>query len=266
MDDDFRRLVPRLNQSAIDLLGFTYEGAAMGLAVRDLLLPWNRHRVKQFLQGPGRPHAYMVHVGLGWVLARKPGSVERFIDRQDPLLRWLAVDGYGFHEGFFHWPRYLGGQSIPRRLQGYARRAFDQGLGRSLWFIDGAEVERIPKTIAGFPATRHADLWSGVGLASVYAGEVSETELRGLSDSAGEFQPHLAQGACFAAKARQRAGNLTAYHDLACGVVCGLAAGEAAQVSDAALENLPKDGAEPSYEIWRHRIQQKFARAPHSRP
>lgn len=261
-DDDFNILVPRLNRSAPQLSGFTYEGAAMGLAVRDLVLPWRRNRVKRFLQGPGDRHAYMVHVGVGWLLARKPGSVDRFIERLDPLLRWLAVDGYGFHEGYFKWPRYLGGQSIPRRLHGYARRAFDQGLGRSLWFIDGAEVERIPKTIAAFPGPRHADLWSGVGLASVYAGEVSESALRVLSASAGPFQPQLAQGASFAAKARHRAGNLTAYHDIACGVLCGMTASEAAHISDVALENLPKDGPEPSYETWRCRIQQKFASAP----
>jgi hypothetical protein len=92
-NDDFNVLVLRLNRSALELSGFAYEGADMGLAVRDLLLPWNRNRVQRFLQGPGARHAYMVHVGVGWVLARKPGRVERFIERLDPLLRWLAVDG-----------------------------------------------------------------------------------------------------------------------------------------------------------------------------
>jgi hypothetical protein len=41
-------------------------------------------------------------------------------------------------------------------------------------------------------------------------------------------------------------------------VLCGLNAAEAAQVSDEALENLPADGAQPAYEIWRQRIQQRF--------
>ena len=36
---------------------------------------------------------------------------------------------------------------------------------------------------------------------------------------------------------------------------------DAAKVTDAALENLPADGAEPAYEIWRQRIQAQFARA-----
>jgi hypothetical protein len=257
-DANHAGLVPKLESVAADFRGFAYEGAAMALALLDRITPWNRSRVATFLSGPGNPHAYMVHVGAGWVLARLPGSVEKFISRFDPLLRWLIVDGYGFHEAFFHFPRYLAGAPIPKRLQGYARRVFDQGFGRCLWFVEGTEVDRIARTIAGFSAERRGDLWSGVGLASVYAGEVSEGDLHSLRDAARPFLPQLAQGAAFAAKARQRAGNFKPYHDAGCGVLCGLSAADAAQVSDEALENLPADGAQPAYEIWRQRIQQRF--------
>jgi enediyne biosynthesis protein E3 len=257
-DASHAALIPRLEATSPDFRGFAYEGAAMALALLDRLTPWNRSRVSKFLTGPGDPHAYMIHVGAGWVLARMPGRVEKFIARFDPLLRWLIVDGYGFHEAFFHWPRYLGGAPLPNRLQGYALRAFDQGFGRCLWFVEGTEVSRIAQTIAGFSPERRGDLWSGVGLAAVYAGEVSEAELESLRDAVGPFVPQVAQGASFAAKARQRAGNLKPYHDLACGVLCSLSAAEAAQVSDEALENLPADGAQPAYEIWRQRIQQRF--------
>ena len=233
----------------------------MGLALVDWLTPWSRTRVSRFLAGAGNAHAYTVHVGAGWVLARVPGRVDKLLSRFDPLLRWLLMDGYGFHEGFFRWQRYLGGQPIPRRITGYAARAFDQGLGRCLWFIDGADVAWVPQTIAGFPLARQSDLWSGVGLAAVYAGEVSESELESLRDAAGQFHPELAQGASFAAKARQRAGNLTPYQDLACGVLCGMSAAKAALLSDEALENLPVDGMEPAYETWRRRIQMKFSRS-----
>jgi hypothetical protein len=175
----------------LDFRGFAFEGAAMGLALQDWLTPWNRGRLQNFLRGPGDVHAYMVHVGAGWVMARVPGSVEKFMSRFDPLLRWLLVDGYGFHEAFFHWPRYLAGGPVPKRLQGYARRVFDQGFGRCLWFVDGADVNRIAQTIGGFAFERQADLWSGVGLASVYAGEVCETDLKSLCSAAVLFGPNL---------------------------------------------------------------------------
>jgi hypothetical protein len=251
----------RADAVALEFRGFAYEGAAMGLALLDWLTPWNRHRVADFLNSAGDAHAYMVYVGAGWVLARVPGRVEKFVARFDPLLRWLIVDGYGFHEAFFHWPRYLDGEPAPKRLRGYARRVFDQGFGRCLWFVEGAEVNRIAQTIATFPSERQSDLWSGVGLASVYAGQVDEADLHSLREAAGPFLEQLAQGAAFAAKARQRAGNLTPYQDVACGVLCRMSAREAARITDEALEDLPFNGPEPAYEIWRRRIQERLRSA-----
>jgi hypothetical protein len=177
------------------------------------------------------------------------------------LLCWLAYDGWGFHEGFFHWPQYLEGKAHPRRLAGYEKRAFDQGFGRSLWFVNGGNVELIARSIGRFAIERHADLWSGIGLAATYAGMVNEGSLTALRECSGVWHPQLAQGAAFAAKARQRAGNLTDYTDLATRSLSGLSAVEAARLCDRTLENLPADGAQPAYEIWRQRIQREFAGA-----
>jgi hypothetical protein len=44
----------------------------------------------------------MVHIGAGWTLARLFGRAEHYLATKDSLLRWLVVDGYGFHEGYFH--------------------------------------------------------------------------------------------------------------------------------------------------------------------
>jgi hypothetical protein len=252
-------LAPELNAVDLEGRGFAFEGAAMGLALLDFLTPWRRNRIGKFLRGAGGPHAYMVHVGVGWVWARASFGFRRWHKKLDPLLGWLAFDGWGFHEGFFHWPRYIAGQPAPKKLSGYERRVFDQGLGRSFWFVNGGNVELIAQTVSSFPAERQADLWSGIGLAATYAGIVSETLLGELRDKAGRFQPQLAQGAAFAAKARQRAGNLTDYTSLATKILCGLTAENAARITDAALENLPADSDVPAYEIWRCRIQNHFA-------
>lgn len=252
-------IIAQLSSINVDLQGFAYEGAAMGLALLDYLTPWNRCRIKSFLRGAGDPHAYMVHVAIGWLLPRLPMNAEKMRRRFDPLLGWLIIDGYGFHEGFFRWPKYINGQPVPRQLNGYSKRVFDQGLGRSFWFVDGADVELIPQTIAGFPQERHADLWSGAGLACAYAGGTEDrSALEHLRTSAAKHLSQLAQGIAFAAKARLRAGNVVPHTRLACEVICGMSAEEAANVTDAALENLPADGPEPAYEVWRRRIQEKF--------
>ncbi|WP_293095327.1 DUF1702 family protein [Moorena sp. SIOASIH] len=281
-------LALRLNTIEAEWRGFAFEGAAMGLALLDALTPWQQNRLAKFMAGPGAAHIYMVHVGAGWILARLPWRRPVYLTQLncranaqskiqnakaiDPLLGWLAIDGYGFHEGYFNWPRSVEQKTIPKKLSGYARRVFDQGLGRSLWFVCGADCSHIPRKISTFDAKRHADLWSGVGLACAYAGGVDPAAIEALKSAAGKYQPHLAQGAAFAAKARQKAGNPTAHTEIACQILCGMGAGAAAEVTDQALENLPpvsspqiglegkQEGAEPAYEIWKQRIQSHFSR------
>jgi hypothetical protein len=248
---------------AQDQRGFAYEGAGMALALLDALTPplpgRRRDRLARFLAGPGDAHAYIVNVGAGWILARLPISPERLLARLDPVLGWLALDGYGFHEGFFHWPRSVTRQEVPRKLRGYARRGFDQGLGRSLWFVEGAGVERIARTVRAFPAARQPDLWAGVGLASAYAGGPGREGIAALRQAAGPFLPELAQGVAFASQARERARNPTAHTALAAEVICGLSAAEAGAVALQTAEGLPADRpGEPAFEVWRRRIQDRF--------
>jgi hypothetical protein len=260
LEDDAAELPRELNSVEPEFRGFAFEGAAMGLALLDYFSPSGGSRVKAFLAGPGRAHAYMVHVGAGWTLARLPQDVKKFLGRFDPILRWLAVDGYGFHEGYFKWRRYFQQHARPRKLSGYALRVFDQGLGRSLWFIECADVARIASTIAGFPVARHGDLWSGVGLACAYAGGVNRYSLERLRRSAASYLPCVAQGVAFAAKARQRAGNPAQHTELACQVMCGLPADMAARITDVALGGLLASADQPLYEVWRQKVQAQFAK------
>jgi hypothetical protein len=254
-DDRFEALVPSLQSIDPALRGFAYEGAAMGLALLDYLFPFKR-RLNAFIEGPGNDHIYMLHVGAGWTLGILPRSARRLMQQFNPLLSWLVVDGYGFHEGFFSWRRFIQNQALPLRLFGNALQVFDQGLGRSLWFVKGADVTQIIDTIHAFHPARQSDLWSGVGLACAYAGGVERDAIQTLCDAAGKYRPHLAQGAAFAAKARQRAGNLVAHTDLACQIFSGRPANEAARITDESLEDLPQ--GEQAYAIWRSRIRARL--------
>lgn len=260
-EHDWSVLVKQLNSVDPESRGFAFEGAAMGLTLLDRLRPWRRSRLSGFIAGPGAGHVYMVHVGAGWAIARLPWlrfHVMKYLQQLHPLFCWLALDGYGFHEGYFNWPRYVEKHWVPRRLSAYALRAFDQGLGRSLWFVEGADVARIPATIEKFACQRRADLWSGIGLACAYAGGASANAIETLGKAATAYSPHLAQGAAFAAKTRQLAGNPADHTDLACRILTGLPAIQAAAVTDEALKDLPFDSKEPAYEVWRERIRSRL--------
>ncbi len=257
-------LAQRLDTVDLEPRGFAYEGAAMALALLDLLTPWRRDRVAAFLEGRAARHTYMVHAGIGMAHARLRMPTRRLLRRLDPLLRWLAVDGYGFHEGFFHWHRAFERQAVPRRLTGYSARAFDQGLGRCLWFVRGGMIADIAATIRRFADTRHADVWSGIGLACAYAGGISREDMETLLDVTGPLHPHLAQGVTFAAQSRERAGNPAPHTELACRVLCGMSARDAAELTRTTLAELPPagvpaDGEVPAYQVWRQHICDGFA-------
>ncbi|MFL5664836.1 MAG: DUF1702 family protein [Ktedonobacteraceae bacterium] len=250
----FDVLVPRLDAYEDELRGFAYEGAGTGLAALDCFLPW-KNRTRAFINGPGSDYTYAVLLGVGMGLARIKRRPEPFIARLDNVFRWVVMDGYGFHEGFFAYRRTVKQQEVPEYLSSYARRVFDQGLGRSLWFSVGANVERVVATISAFPPERQIDLWSGVGLACGYTGGVDRATIEILRNAVGSYRSQLALGVAVAARARQHVSNPVAHNEMACEVLCGLSSEEAARLADAALANLPPDGSEPAYEIWRQRIK-----------
>ncbi len=255
---NFEILVNRLDAFDIELRGYAYEGAGIGLAALDCLLPW-RNRTRAFLDGPGSAFIYAVPLGAGMGLARLRRKPEKFLARLDPALGWLILDGYGFHEGFFSSKRALKKQEVPGHLSPYGRRVFDHGLGRSIWFTSNTNAERVAAAIAAFPEARRADLWSGVGLACGYTGGANESALKTLKSLVGEYRYHLAMGVAIAANARHTVGNPSRHVELACEILCGVSSDVASRMVDAARANLPADGEVPAYEVWRQRLVDQFA-------
>lgn len=251
-------LMAKLDAYPEELRGFAYEGAGVGLAALDVLLPWKR-RTRRFVDGPAGDYIFAIYLGAGMGLARlrrNPESFRRRLD--DPVMSWVVLDGYGFHEGFFAHRRHVQERTTPAWLSGYGSRVFDHGLGRSIWFATGGDVKRVQATVDGFPAHRRGDLWSGVGLACGYTGGVRETVVQSVRSLAGAYVPRLAEGVVLAARARHQVGNPANEIETACRVICAMTSHEAAEIAASALIDLPTDDIEPAYEIWRQRIRSQF--------
>ncbi len=241
--------------------GFAYEGAAMAFAVRDGLPVGGRRHVEQFLTGSGRHHVYMAYVGVGWAMARLPRFRWSTLYAADPLLRWLILDGYGFHQAYFRTEQYVRqryrDETCPwpgERHASYARRVIDQGVGRATWFVCGADPERVAGTFDKFDEDRRSDLYGGAGLAATYAGGCGREDLERFRDLAGPYRAQVAQGCVFGATARVRADLVMPHTELATDVFCGMSPGETTKVADEALIDLAASADEPAYEIWRRRI------------
>lgn len=261
--------VPELGER-LDVLerqfrGFAFEGAGMALSLLDAIDPVPRARMARFLAGPGDPHQYMVIVGNGWALARLPRVLWRRALPTDWLLRWLALDGFGFHEAFFSTERYVHRRREwrpPSQWPGpasSAARVFDEGVGRAMWFVHGANVPRLVEAVRAFVPDRWPDLYAGIGLAAAYAGGSEPAALRLLAASAGESLPALRQGATFAAKARLRAGLVTEQNETALEVLCGMPVARAADITEQAALGLADDESEPAFLRWRQRIEESVS-------
>ncbi|QLE58164.1 DUF1702 family protein [Nostoc sp. TCL26-01] len=239
--DNPEAIISQLGNIDDELRGFACEGVGMGLTQRDLVAPSQHNRVESFITATHTAYEHFVYVGVGLMLGKTPLPLEPYLSQLNPERAWLVIDGYGFQHGLSHWEKYLDNFAIPEHLSGYACRVFDQGMGRSIWFVDGADPIHIAQTIAAFPTTRQADLWGGIGFVCTYSGGAERATLEALKEAAGTYQFALIQGSAFAAKSRQKIGSYSAHSQLACEVLWGM---ETATVA----ENL----VIPKQEVWQH--------------
>lgn len=259
LNDNFTNLQPVLETVENDYIGFAYEGAAMGMAMLDAV-GFKKNKFQGFINGIGAKHIYMAYVGAGWAYAKLPVNIEKRIEKFDPLLKWLAVDGYGFCHAYFNTKKYVYEQSEPS-LSDYGKHVFYQGLGRCLWFVEGAHPERIANRISTFSHLYAADLWAGVGLASAYAGGVDKYVIMQLKRYGEKYILNLGQGAAFAAAARIEAGNLIPHTDMACMIYSGINAQIASDITDDARKAIANFNNKdvPAYESWRLKISHNLS-------
>jgi enediyne biosynthesis protein E3 len=238
-----------------ELRGFAFEGTSMACSLMDVLTI-RSSRFAQVILGSGEQYKYLCWVGTGWACARLwllYGRFRRKFFHLDPLLSSLASDGWGFHEGYFFSSRYLASNGrAPALLKGYTRRVFDQGFGRSLWFVSGANPSIIKGMVSRYPLERQADLWSGVGLACTYAGGADRCDMEALLAINQALLPHLRQGVAFGATARVHSGNVTEDTDLAARFLCSSTPGQLAALSEVAKQRTK------GYQEWRSDIQRYF--------
>ncbi|HET9138963.1 DUF1702 family protein [Actinophytocola sp.] len=263
----------RLELVEAEQRGFAYEGAAMAFAVRDAMAGGSGRRTRELLLGPGAPHVFLTYIGIGFAMARLPRPLWRNIipDLTDspyyPTMTWLAVDGYGFDLAYFHTRRYVDEQRVPAPYPwegsaDYFPRAVDQGIGRALWFIHGADPAAVTAAVNRFAPQRRPDLWSGVGLAATFAGGCPADGLAVLRAASAEHWPQLGVGVVFAIKARTFAGHVPAHSELGATTLAGLSVADAVAIADR-TEAYPDDGdqAVPVYERWRGRIREHLTAA-----
>jgi hypothetical protein len=269
-ESDPVRLAQRLDSTfAPAFVGFAYEGVGLYFGLVDLLLPRSGSRLDAFTHSAGERHDFIISVGAGFAVARVPLGLRRLESYQkslDPMTAWCLADGYGFHEGFFHWKRFVDGrQPAPASLSLQNRRLFDAGVGRAMWWVYGADAASIAAAISRFDAERRHEMWAGIGTALAYAGGVTPEAASLLHDLAGSYQSDLLSGIPFAAHMRDKGRNPAAWTDEVCMGLLRMSVGETSEIIvtelAAYLDNW--QGSEPDkwsgcYVALRERVRQRL--------
>lgn len=228
---DMIQLTERLDSSfSPGFVGFAYEGAGLYFGLIDLLIPRSASRLRAFTSLAAPRHDFIATVGAGFAIARVPFGLRRLESYQsalDPMNAWCVADGYGFHQGYFHWKQFIEGrQAAPESLSPQNRRLFDAGVGRSMWWVFGADPDSIASAISRFDVDRQPEMWTGIGTAIAYAAGGPHGAASLLLELAGEHKYDLLSGIPFAAHMRCKGQNPAEWTEEVCSALLGLSVEE----------------------------------------
>lgn len=210
-------LAENLGNYEIEFRSIAYEAASMCIALQDFKTANELNRWHDFLN-ENSAHATQIHVGLGWALAQNEISPIEFLRQLEPVFGYRVLDGYGYYEGFFRRRKSILNQQQPQWNDSTATGAYNQGLGRSLWYIHNGEIDAAKHALEKFPVERHKDLWRGLGIAIAYVGGCNEKMLREVFIQSGLYKSQLATGAVMALVSRHYANYISDDTSLVCKV------------------------------------------------
>jgi hypothetical protein len=234
-------------------VGFAYEGAGLYFALSDLFAGRSESRLAAFTRY-AQQHDFITMVGAGFAIARVPFGLRRLESYQrtlDPMTAWCLADGYGFHQGFFHWKRFIEKrQGAPASFKLQNRSLFDAGVGRSMWWVFGADPVPIANTISRFESDRQSEMWAGIGTALAYAGGGPSRVATVLLDLAGPHASDLLSGIPFAAHMRDKGMNPAEWTDEICWQLLHCSVGKTSEIIRAELRDYLDSWQGSQQEKW----------------
>ncbi len=208
--DDMRALIVYLANTEKEFSSIAYESASMAIALKG----FEDHTFPDvwlfFAEGAALAHQAQVYVGLGWAIAKFNFPFLTAVKNLHTQFYFRIADGCGYYDGSFKHRRTIINKELPLYLPIAAMPMYDQGLGRSIWYTEKADIHKMCSKVETFAAGRHADIWRGIGIAVAYVGGCNDADLKILLQHAATNGFQLACGAALAARSRTLANTMTA--------------------------------------------------------
>lgn len=271
VEPDTKELVRRLEGAiAPEYVGFAFEGTGLYFAVMDLMIPGSK-RLAAFTAGAGASHDYIAMVGAGFAISRVPFGARRLESYQktlDEFTAFLVADGWGFHDGFFKWKRFVDGRApAPAFLTPQNRLLYDSGIARAMWWVYGADPAGIAAGISRFEESRRAEMWAGIGVALSYASVApgQPDPSAELLDLAGPYRFDVLSSIPFSAHMRRKGGNPAPWTERACTELLKMSVVEASDLVASSLQTFldtwqgpPEARSMNGYVVVRELVKQRL--------
>lgn len=254
---DWKRHVAELESTDIEFRSIAYESASMSIALEDLKQGEQLTNWLQFLNEVASHHATQVHVGLGWAFSQTLKNPIVYLPELNPMMRYRVLDGYGYYEGIFRRRRSIINHLKLQVEDTIASSALDQGIGRSIWYLNKGNIADAKAMIEGFAVERHKDLWRGLGIAIAYVGGCNEETLQEIFTKADSYKTQLTTGAVMALVSRDAAKYITADTELVCNVWCKQIPEQILEINCCIKSELDLSAAD-AYSNWLSELEKIF--------
>lgn len=207
--NNIQDLIGYLDNQEPTYRSIAYESASMAIAMNDFENDTELNTWRYFAEVQALPHQAQVYIGLGWAIAKLNIPFLSGVEKIDKRFYHRIADGCGYYDGSFRQRQTVLSQQIPHNLPVTALHVYDQGIGRSLWYSNNADINKIRSKIDSFQNNRQTDLWRGVGIAIAYVGGCDDNTLKILLKDTVSNSLDLISGAAIAYMSRKQANSLT---------------------------------------------------------
>jgi len=247
-------VIEKLENIALEFRSVAYEAAAMVFAEQDIVAENQLKQWKTFYAQASTNYSIPLHVGLGWALAKGNNETIPFFNSLDSFMVPRVLDGMGYYDGIFKQRATIKNLKISDKFVTPLIKHYDQGVGRSIWYIAAGNPIKCNEIIDTFPTERKADLWRGIGIASVYVGGCDENTYNALKKIAKEHFSSLAVGAALSVKSRVESNSITNDIELVCKLLLKTTPNEMVET----LNKFLQDTEANEYNKWLTAIEQHF--------
>ncbi len=227
-------LASQLNEVDVEFRSMAFEGASLAIAIKSIEAEDGLMRWFEFLDSNPK-YATQIMIGLGWAIGEKDLQPNTVLNNLDSMIQARALDGYGYFMGLFRRRVSIRTQQIPEGIPEGEQMAFDQGIGRSLWYISKGDIEMLERMMNAFPEYRQKHMWQGIGVACSVVGGFDADLLQGLMNLAGEFNVQLKTGCVLAARSSVAANSENQFLNVACKLWLNRSVLDSAQLTE--IEN-----------------------------